>query len=91
MRDIMSLKGTIMSAELSPELRKALTAAPNGPLEVIDPVTKKAYVLVSADLYQRVQALLGDEGDVVRDMSGLLADLAPEDWEDAANYDSPQP
>ncbi|MBI3836806.1 MAG: hypothetical protein HY288_02580 [Planctomycetia bacterium] len=80
-----------MPAELSPELRQALTATPDGPLEVIDPVTKKAYVLVSADAYQRVQALLGEEGDVVRDMSGLLVDLSPEDWEDAANYNLPKP
>jgi hypothetical protein len=76
-----------MPVELSPELRQALSTTPDGPLEVIDPVTKKAYVLVSADVYQRVQALLGDEGDVVADMSAMLAELAPEDWEDAANYD----
>ena len=79
-----------MTAELSPELRQALTATPDGPLNVIDPITKKAYVLVSADVYQRVQALLGEEGDAVGDISGLLADLAPEDWEDAANNDSPK-
>jgi hypothetical protein len=77
--------------ELSPEQRHALEAAPNGPVELFDPVTNKRYVLVSAEVYQRVQALLGDEGDAVRDMSHLLVDLAPEDWEDASNYDSPQP
>jgi len=79
-----------MTPELSPELRQALSASPNGPLEVIDPVTKRAYVLVSAEAYQRVQALLGDEGDAVRDMSSMLADLGSEDWEDVAVYDSPQ-
>jgi hypothetical protein len=47
-------------------------------------------VLVSAEVYQRVQALLGDEGDAVRGMSAILVDLAT-DWEDAANYDTPQP
>ena len=57
----------------------------------VDPVTKKEYVLVSADVYQRVQALLGEEEDLVRDMSGRLVDLSPEDWEDAATYDSPKP
>lgn len=80
-----------MPAELPPELRQALTAAHDGPLDVIDPITNKAYVLVSAEVYQRVQALLGEEGHAVGDMSRLLADLAPEDWEDPANYDSPQP
>ncbi len=80
-----------MPAELSPELRQARSTTPDGPLEVIDPVTKKAYVLVSAEVYQRVKTLLSDEEDVVRDMSRLLADLAPDDWEDAANYDTPRP
>jgi hypothetical protein len=75
-----------MPAELSPELRRALIATPDGPLEVIDPVTKKEYVLVSADVYERVQALLGQGTDAVHEMSGLLVDLSPEDWEDAANY-----
>jgi hypothetical protein len=77
-----------MSAELSPELRQALAGAPDGPLEVIDPVSKRTYVLVSAEVYERVRAVLGDgEADPVRDMARILADLAPEDWEDAANYD----
>lgn len=80
-----------MSAELPPELRQVLAATSNGPVEVIDPVTKKAYFLVPAEIYERVQALLGEEGGTIRDMSDLLADLAPEDWEDAANYDSPKP
>jgi len=80
-----------MASELSPELRQALAASPDGPLELIDPVTNKQYVLVSAEVYRRVQGLVADDEDAVRDMSGLLADLAPEDWEDAANYDSPEP
>ena len=86
----MFVQATLTPAELSRELRQSLTATPDGPLEVVDPVTKKSYVLVSADVYQRVQALLGDEGDAAGEMSGLLANLAPEDWEDAANYDSPK-
>lgn len=80
-----------MTPQLSLELRQALVDSPNGPVEVFDPVTNKAYVLVSAEVYQRVRALLGDDADAVRDMSAMLANLAPEDWEDAANYDSPQP
>ena len=77
-----------MPAELSPELRQALAGAPDGPLEVIDPLTKRTYVLVSAEVYERVRAVLGDDvADPARDMAAILADLAPEDWEDAANYD----
>lgn len=80
-----------MTPELSPELQQALSAAPEVPLEVIDPVTQQAYVLVRAEVYQRIQALLGDEGDVAGEMSSLLANLSPDDWEDAANYDATQP
>ncbi len=86
---IIEEKGKSVTPEISPELRQALAAAPDGPVDVIDPVTKKAYVLVSAEVYERISALLGDERDAVRDMSALLADLAPEDWEHAANYESP--
>ena len=65
-----------MAAELSAELRQALSSTPEGPLEVIDPVTKKAYVLVSADVYQRVRSLLGED-DEAGEMSRLLVDLCP--------------
>jgi hypothetical protein len=75
-----------MTTELSPELRQALAASPDGPVELVDSTTKRTYVLVSAELFRRVQSLLGDERDVVQSMSPFLADLAPEDWEDAANY-----
>jgi hypothetical protein len=37
-------------------------------------------VLVRADVYEKMQALLNDED--VRLMGPLLAELAPEDWED---------
>lgn len=30
-----------------------------------------------------------EDPDAVRDMAPLLADLAPADWEDTANYDVP--
>ena len=65
-----------------------LTVAPDGPVEVIDPVTQRAYVIVSAEVYQRVQALMADEGQAVDDMSAMVVELAPEDWEDATNYET---
>jgi hypothetical protein len=80
-----------MTPELPLELRQALETTPDGPLEVFDPVSKRSYVLLSAEKYQKVKALLNNEGDAVREMANLLADLAPEDWEDAANYESPKP
>lgn len=78
-----------MTPELSPEMRQALDAAPDGPVELIDPTTNRAYVLVSVELFRRVQSAVSGEGSTSDEMAFLLADLAAEDWEDAANYEAP--
>jgi hypothetical protein len=75
-----------MTTELSAEQRQAISALPDGPIEVIDPATRRAYVLVSAEVYAR---LLAEDAASVREMEQVLADLAPEDWEDPAVYDEP--
>jgi len=74
-----------MTTELSPELRQALQASPDGSLELIDPETNRVYVLVSAAMYERVQSLLDGENDAPSRMQHMLADLAPEDWESEDN------
>jgi hypothetical protein len=51
----------------------------------IDPQTRQEYVLVRRDIYERVRRIL--DADDVRLMEPLLADLDPEDWEDASNYE----
>jgi hypothetical protein len=51
----------------------------------IDPQTRQEYVLVRREVYRRLRALLED--DDARLMEPLLADLDPEDWEDASNYE----
>jgi hypothetical protein len=52
----------------------------------IDPQTRQEYVLVRREVYQRLRALLQD--DDARLMEPLLAELDPEDWEDASNYEA---
>jgi succinate dehydrogenase flavin-adding protein (antitoxin of CptAB toxin-antitoxin module) len=52
---------------------------------VLDPLTRKTYVLVPREVYERFKALL--EEDDARLMYPLLADLDPEDWEDASAYE----
>ncbi len=52
---------------------------------VIDPLTRQTYVLVRKEVYDHLKALL-DEDDA-RLMYPLLADLDPEDWEDASAYE----
>ena len=42
---------------LPPELRKAIKAAGNQPVMVLDPETNRQYVLLRADLYERLHLL----------------------------------
>lgn len=53
---------------------------------VVDPLTRETYVLVRQEVYDRLKALMED--DDARLMYPLLADLDPEDWEDASYYES---
>jgi hypothetical protein len=52
----------------------------------IDPQTRNEYVLVRREVYDRFKKLL-DEDDA-RLMYPGLADLDPEDWEDASVYEN---
>ena len=74
-----------MSIELNEQQHQALTRESASPPCVIDPATNTTYVLVRADVYEKMQALL--DGDEVRLMEPLLAELSPEDWEDLAAYE----
>ncbi len=50
----------------------------------IDPQTQQTYVLVRAEVFDRMKYLLDD--DDARLMEPALADLDPEDWEDVSAY-----
>jgi hypothetical protein len=65
--------------ELTPEQRQELMQAEPA---VIDPQTRETYVLVRKEVYDRLKGLLED--DDPRLMYPALADIDPEDWEDAS-------
>jgi hypothetical protein len=69
--------------ELTAEQRQELEGPE--PARARDPHTNETYVLVRADAYERLRAVL--DGDDVRHMEPLLADLDPEDWVDASVYE----
>jgi hypothetical protein len=71
--------------ELTKEQRLALETTNQTPPVIMDPETNTAYVLVRRELYEQLYGLL-DEDDA-RLMAPLLADIDPEDWEDAAAYE----
>lgn len=70
--------------ELTEEQRRAISTAPESPPTVVDPDTKAVYVLIRREAFERLKSVL-DEDDA-RLMAPLLADLDPEDWEDASRY-----
>lgn len=45
---------------LTPELRKAVEEAGGQPIEIIDPETQRRYVLLRADVYERLNVLFED-------------------------------
>lgn len=64
--------------ELLPEQQQALDA--NAELRMIDPRTKKEYVLTDAELYERFQALLAiEEEPDMRQVAALVEDAMRED------------
>ncbi len=68
--------------ELTPEQRTEVRG--NEPARAVDPETKETYVLVRASVYDRIKDLLDDVDP--EPMYALLAQIAPEDWEDPSVY-----
>jgi len=71
--------------ELTEAQRLAIASGQEFPPTIVDPQTKAAYVLVRKEVYDRLRNIL-DEDDAWL-MAPLLADLDPEDWEDASAYE----
>jgi hypothetical protein len=51
-------------SELSLELQQELDIQADAPPRLVDPRTKKAYVLLAAEQYERVKALLEQDDDL---------------------------
>jgi hypothetical protein len=74
-----------MTTKLSDELRQAIVERGGAPVYVVDATTNAGYVLMRAEQFQKISALV--DGDGVEAMYPLLADIQPDDWEDIAEYD----
>lgn len=75
--------------ELTAEQQLALSAE-RQPARVLDPRTKETYVLVPADVYDRITGSLpGDQDIDPRDAYPLVDEVFAEDWDDPkmAEYD----
>lgn len=73
-----------MASQMSDELRIAIEASHGGPLEIVDPVTNKTYVVIAAEYYQRIHALLDAQGADPSLAYRAFAQVAgPAGWDDA--------
>jgi hypothetical protein len=48
-------------AELTPDLRQLIERAGEDPVRIEDPVSQTAYVILKADVYDRIRALLDED------------------------------
>jgi hypothetical protein len=74
-----------MTPELTNDQRLAIEQQNGTPVYLVDTVTSISYVLIRAEEYEKLKGLTGS--DEASSMYPLLADIAPEDWEDASNYE----
>lgn len=75
-----------MNLLLTDDQRKAIESAGGSPVYIADPETHASYVILRAEDFEKMKA--GPDTDDVSSMYPLLADLAPEDWEDASHYEN---
>jgi hypothetical protein len=75
-----------MSVELTEAQRKALEARPNEPLRLIDPCTRRAYVLLPADVYDRLLAQQ-EEDELSETYAAQMESALRAGWDDPAMDD----
>jgi hypothetical protein len=72
-----------MSVPLSPEQASALAAQPGEPLEVIDDHSHARYVLLPAEQFERIKALVGaDDFDIKESYAAQEQVLKKAGWDD---------
>ncbi len=77
-----------MTPKLSTEQRRAIAAQQGGPVFVVDEETHAEYVILSADAFQKLRALLRDETLDLRETYAAQDRVAANDgWDDPAMDD----
>ena len=72
-----------MSVSLSSEQRQAVANRPGEPVELVDETSHARYVLIPAEQFDRIKALLiNDEFDVRETYAAQSAALAAAGWDD---------
>ncbi|WP_435008422.1 hypothetical protein P12x_005633 [Tundrisphaera lichenicola] len=67
---------------LTVEQHRAIEDAGGSPVRVEDLETKTTYVLVNADLYERIRALIEPDEPTPEEFAPLIWDAMKGDWDD---------
>ncbi len=78
---------------ITKEIRQAIESAGDQPVRLEDPLTRQTYVLVRADLYDRIQRVFADEDRDSAEAAFSAIQEVFEDWNEPAMdiYDSLDP
>jgi hypothetical protein len=76
-----------MMPELSRDLQQIIDAHPGLPPRVVDPRTNKTYVLVSAEQYERIKALLEQDDKLSDTYPAQMESAMRAGWGDPAMDD----
>ena len=81
---------TNVNLELTEEERREVRQGNRNPVRLTDPDTQREYILLPAEVYDRLKSLLYDDGDFDPAVGYALTDeVMKEDWDDPkmADYD----
>jgi hypothetical protein len=75
-----------MSIALTEELRQAIREHPDKPVRLVDPHTQQTFVLVRAEVFDRLQGLVYDDAEFsIREAYPLMDEVAAKaGWDDPA-------
>jgi len=77
-----------MATEITPELRAAIQAADDAPLVIVDSQTKQHYVLLKAEVYERLKRILDLSEITDQEETAIIQELGRSaGWEDPSSDD----
>lgn len=78
-----------MATNISEEQRHAVEAAQGQPVEIFDPVKNSRFLLVRAEEFEAMRAIVAADDWSPREMYPKMADVMADEWSDPAmdSYD----
>ena len=73
-----------MMIGIGPEVRRAIEESGAEPPRLLDPLTNSEYVLLRADVYDRLRAILDVEDPTAEELATHMWNVMKDEWEDPA-------